>query len=616
MSKYPYAHLVPKGLDANLAFRADLIRMMNDVPGMAKTIDDMCAVDQVFWTGAFGWTFDPRARIKVIPFILHPFQVDCIGEIRHAIDHGHDLCVAKTRSVGASWMLISTFLHYWRYEDEASFLLASRNEDYVDKPGNQKALFWKLDFMLKRLPGALSCHYTRTEMRLTNDDNGAAIDGESTTGDLGRGDRRTAIGLDEGAAFKVSDGYRALSSTLSTTNCRIWMSTFQGTANAFYDVSEKKDVRQVRLPWTIDPSKNRGMYQWNKSKGRMEFMDPGFEYPEGYPFVKDGRVRSPWYDVERRRCVNEIEAGQELDMDAVASTHMFFDGSVIDRLVETVARDPFHVGELIYDYDHETGKVEPIEFVEKPNGRLLLWQKLDAQGRLPKTTDYGLGADVSAGTGASNTCISGGASASGEKVLEMVSPTIQPSDAGVYFVALAKWLKGPSGDARGVWEKPGVGRIFGNAVIRTGFRNIWYSRDEQVIVHADSAIPVNKSVASLIPGWHPSPDTRTATFGEYQVALREGEFLNRSEMALLECKKIIYTDGGKDVMHSKQVTEQDPSGARANHGDRVTADALCWKMIAGRRQMAEVAPVVEEGSLAHRRMLAEESDREEQDGRW
>ncbi len=58
-----------------------------------------------------------------------------------------------------------------------------------------------------------------------NADNGSVIDGESTTGDAGRGDRRTAMFIDEYAAFDVTDGYRVLLASRDTTNCRGFNST-------------------------------------------------------------------------------------------------------------------------------------------------------------------------------------------------------------------------------------------------------------------------------------------------------------------------------------------------------------------------------------------------------
>ena len=43
-----------------------------------------------------------------------------------------------------------------------------------------------------------------------------------------------------------------------------------------------------------------------------------------------------------------------------------------------------------------------------------------------------------------------------------------------------------------------------------------------------------------------------------------------------ECKEIIFAATGW-ITHSRSLRTIDPSGARENHGDRPTADALLWK---------------------------------------
>ena len=101
---------------------------------------------------------------------------------------------------------------------------------------------------------------TRTKLRLTNESNGSTIDGESTTGDVARGDRRTAIGLDEFAAFDVDAGYRALASTRDATNSRIFNSTPAGSGNAFYDMAHKPELTQITLHGHSTREKQRDIH--------------------------------------------------------------------------------------------------------------------------------------------------------------------------------------------------------------------------------------------------------------------------------------------------------------------------------------------------------------------
>ncbi len=64
----------------------------------------------------------------------------------------------------------------------------------------------------------------------------------------------------------------------------------------------------------------------------------------------------------------------------------------------------------------------------------------------------------------------------------------------------------------------------------------------------------------------------------YKSALRDGDFLNLSELALEECLLFQMSDDGRRVDHTGSLTCDDPSGAGVNHGDRVIADALAWKL--------------------------------------
>ena len=79
--------------------------------------------------------------------------------------------------------------------------------------------------------------------------------------------------------------------------------------------------------------------------------------------------------------------------------------------------------------------------------------------------------------------------------------------------------------------------------------------------------------------------------------------------AMAELREIVYTANGA-IEHSKSTRTIDPSGARDNHGDRPTADALCCYALARRapavREQAEVIP---EGSIMQRRMIFQEKQR-------
>ena len=559
--------LVPKDPAQNLKFREEMVQMGSTDKKAAEELYIMCSRDMLFYINTFCWTYDPRVGDGTLPFITYDFQNESFGELHDCIGK-RDIVIKKSRDMGASWMLLTVFEYMWHFRPSQSFLLVSRNEDYVDKPGNPKSLFWKIDFIHKYLPGWLKPRLTRTKLRLTNEDNGSTIDGESTTGDVARGDRRTAIGLDEFAAFDIDAGYRALASTRDATRCRIFNSTPSGTNNAFYDLATSDTISQITLHWTRHPIKAAGQYKDSQ-----------------------GKTRSPWYDEECKRCANPQEIAQELDIDFAGSDYQFFDVIMLDKLMQDTARKPMTIGEL--KFNAVNASVEG--FDQMPKGNLRLWVNPDAQGNLPKDRKYAIGADIAAGTGSSNSVLSVGDCRTGEKVAELVTPNLRPDQLATYAVALGRWFCGSEDEATMILEAPGPGRNFGDRVMELGYRNIWRKKS------IDGK--VNK-----IPGWWPTKDEKRSLYSEYRTALSTNKFINRSIDALRECKEIIFAATGW-ITHSRSLRTVDPSGARENHGDRPTADALLWLGMqkTGPVKMPQVG--VPDGSLLWRRQEYEEKKR-------
>lgn len=544
-----WSHLVPEDPVENLRWRESVIRSARESLADRAALRQMCRDDLLFYVNGFCWTYDPRLPTPMIPFLTYPFQDETLMELDDAIGK-RDICIKKSRDMGASWMLITLFEWRWHFKEGQSFLLVSRNEDYVDKPGNSKCLFWKIDFLHKYQPGWLLPRMTRTNLRLTNEDNGSAIDGESTTGDVARGDRRTAIGMDEFAAFEVDAGYKALASTRDATKSRVFNSTPDGVGNAFYDVAHSPEVKQIVLHWSKHPVKSEGLYVDDR-----------------------GKPHSPWYDSEVKRCIHPQEAAKELDIDFQGSDYQFFDSKEIDKLVMQHCRVPSHVGELEFD---QLGN--PKGFTPIPKGRLRLWCGVDASGGVSHDRGYVIGADISAGTGSSNSVLTIADRKTGEKVGEFVTPNLRPDELARYCVALSRWFSDSEGHgAFLIWEAPGPGRNFGDVVIELGYRNVyWRTREEAITKNMQP-----------IPGWYPTKDAKRAVFGDYRRALLEGRFINRSKDAMNELREIVYTAMGS-IEHSKSVRTVDPSGARENHGDRPTADALCCYALARRSPVASI----------------------------
>jgi hypothetical protein len=563
-------------------------------PRFAAAMRQRCKDDVLFFINVFIWTYDPRRDpYSKLPMITYYFQDETVLELVEAVMRGEDIIVEKSRDMGASWICLLVFLWLFMFYPLKSFLIGSRVENYVDKQGNPKALFWKLDFALEHMPAWLRPNIMRLKLHVRNLDNGSVIDGESTTDEFSRGDRRTAILLDEFAA--VPNGHRILSASRDATKCRIFNSTHLGTGTAYYELT-RGTIRKLRLHWSEHEQKNIGAYTrkgdefiyldrkyWRGRKGRREEC---LKYDDiiakrGVP-TPDGMTRSPWFAVQCERAAHAVEIAQELEIDCLGSSFQFFSAISIQEHIDRHACAPFRVGEVEYD----ALTLQPKRWRDDKHGRFRLWMLLDANGMPLTKSEKSLGADISAGTGSSNSALSAIDTLTNEKVLEFASPYVRPEEFGKLSVVVARWL----GEAFMIWEQSGPGRQYGDIVVEAGYGNIYFRRDEEKVVPK----------MTNIPGWVPTKDNKLAVIGEYRRALEMQTCVNRSEIALSDCLEYIFTAGGT-VEHSRAANSIDPSGAKKNHGDRMIADALAWKGCKSRRPSVTVAkPVTPSNSYGGR----------------
>jgi hypothetical protein len=591
----PWRHQIPKTYEENLLWRREVQIRAADDKDFRDGIIQCCREDPIFWINGFGHTYDPRVEpFPKIPFILYDFQEEAILRIIRAIGD-HDLLIEKSRDMGASWINMAAIAWMWRFREDQSFLMVSRVEDYVDKAGNPKALFWKFDFLIDNMPAWLqpfgySKSKHRSKMHIENPETGSVCDGESTTGRVARGDRRTAILLDEFAA--VEQGNQVLSATRDATPCRLFNSTPEGTNNAFYETREKMmelgGDNILRMHWSEHPTKAKGLYTTDP-EGNLKVLDVKHVYPKNFKPRLDGKLRSPWYDNECDRAATPQEIAQELDIDYMGSGWQFFKPDVIETYLRENVRMPIFVGDL--DHDSVTG--EPTTFRESEDGRLKVWANLDAKYKLPADMKIVMGIDVSAGTGASNSVIMGYDIKTCAKVFEFASPYVRPEGLALQAVALGKW----AGNAFIIWERNGPGRQTGAKIVELGYGNIYYQRQEEAISRK----------VSNIPGWASTRESKLALISEYRNRIERNTVVNPSRVAVQECLEYIYTpDGG--VIHSRATSKRDPTGAKSNHGDRVIADALAVKGFDERKFSPAEAekPEAAYGSLAWRNKLRDE----------
>ena len=553
-----------KTMRGNLQFRLDVLKAASKDISFKNDLFSMCGRDILFFINTVVFTYDPRLKdAKTIPFITYDFQDVAIDKVVKAPG---DLYAEKSRDMGASWIFLTADEWEWQFHEGYSVLLGSRTEDYVDKSGDRKSLMWKIDCILDNQPRWLRPDYYRMSLHFDNYDTGSTIEGESTTGNFARGGRWTKIMLDEFAAVEP-DGQKVLKATRDATRRRVFNSTHQGAATSFYRIG-KTNIPKLIMHWSTHPEKNNGLYYADNGKvvklddysAKVIVDSVSYNFPDDYPFVLDGKLRSPWYDNECARAEHPMEIAQELDIDPFSSDFQYFDPLMILQIEKENTCPPFAEGTLEFDED----SLDPLAFVNGKNGPLKLWVYPDYQNKINRNLEIGAGFDISAGTGASNSTATFVNLRTGEKIAEYADPWIKPESFAKMAIALCRYFN----DAFMVPDGAGPGRTFCDEIIRLGYRNLYYRRNEEGL---------NKTVSDK-PGVFLNPKEKAATLGLYRRSLKDRTFIQRSSEANQECLEYIFTMGGA-VEHSSAANSIDPSGAGASHGDRVISDALAAKCL-------------------------------------
>ena len=260
---------------------------------------ERCKADPVHWFNNWAWTYDPRGLSyglpANIPFNLRPKQVEMVRWLEkrlHTQTHG---LIEKSRDEGMSYVTLGFFLHQWLFVDGFAAGVGSRKEEYVDKKGDPKTLFYKFRDMLYKLPNWMQPQgYNEREhdnyLRIINPASGASLTGEA--GDnIGRGGRTSVYLLDEWAFVERADAVDAAIS--KNTNVHIKGSTPNGIGNRFYKdrFSGRYDV--FSMAWQENPDKN-----WQVSY--------------------NGKPIYPWYE-KQKLSLDDVVLAQEVDIDYAAS---------------------------------------------------------------------------------------------------------------------------------------------------------------------------------------------------------------------------------------------------------------------------------------------------------
>lgn len=247
-------------------WRIDNLRRIQEKPGAVQHLKTFYRDNPAQFITDWGVTFDPRNIDRglpaVIPLILFPKQEDYIAWILERWRAREPGLSDKSRDMGLSWVTIAFACTMCLFHNNMAIGFGSRKEEYVDKGGSPKSLFWKGRSFMNNLPvefrGAWKESKNAPHMRIEFPDSDSVISGEA--GDnIGRGDRAAIYFVDEAAFLErplLTDA--ALS---QTTNCRIDLSSVNGMDNPFAEKRHSWDARKIfTFPWRDDPRKDNNWY--------------------------------------------------------------------------------------------------------------------------------------------------------------------------------------------------------------------------------------------------------------------------------------------------------------------------------------------------------------------
>jgi hypothetical protein len=389
--------LYPKSQEDNLRFRYQVIAKCQADPMYAAVIKEQFYRDILFAFNVFFWTYDPRSKMKDLPFITYTFQDEKILEVNRCIEEGEDIFGDKSRDMGLTYIILYTTFWRWLTKQSEEYRLGSRKEDFVDKAGDMDSHFEKLRYLLKRLPAFLlpkgfKENKHSTYARLINPEKSCSFIGEATNKDFGAGGRKNMILFDEFSRWEMAE--EAWRSASDATQCKIAISTPLGAANKFAELSRTSEVKnKFHLMWYLHPKKSHTSKKYfEKIKDELGNQDLADKYNskfsdweralvgEGLFVDKTGKLRSEWYDKECLKRAKE-DVAENLDCDYLSTGQPVFDIKVCQNNLLN-CKSPVKTGNLIW-------KVRPIfneqgycsnmsqlkaEFIENGNGIYKIWE--------------------------------------------------------------------------------------------------------------------------------------------------------------------------------------------------------------------------------------------------
>ena len=253
---------------------ARLDRIRRAPPGALEKLRAYYAEHPIDFIDDWGMTYDPRLPAQglpaYLPFCLFPRQREYLQWILDRYEAREPGLCEKSRDAGASWCAVALACTLCNFRRGLAIGFGSRKEEYVDRIGDPKSLFYKGRMFMQQLPpefrGGWNVRTDAPFMQLRFPHSESYIIGEA--GDnIGRGNRTSIYFVDESAHLERPKLVEAALS--ATTDCRIDLSSVNGMGNPFAEKRFGGKVSVFTFSWRDDPRKDEAWYA-----DQCEKLDP------------------------------------------------------------------------------------------------------------------------------------------------------------------------------------------------------------------------------------------------------------------------------------------------------------------------------------------------------
>jgi hypothetical protein len=275
-----------------------------------------CKRDPFFFMTRYCKTQLQDGSIRVIP----PWPY--IQEYVEKLSTLQDVFVEKSRQMLVSWVTMAFDLWGLLFIPGYTAFVGSRKEKLVDDGGEHStrdSLLGKIRFMWNGLPEYMQGSVQFKQLRVTYEEQGSFIVGESANPDMGRGGTYRRATLDESA--RLPNGEQVFGSLRSAAPTGVALvSTPYGKSGLFPRIRFSPNYAGfdfLRLHWSLHPLRAIGLYTDEK-----------------------GKLRSPWYD-KQCESMTDDQIARELDIN--------YSGAVPGRCYTEFEYDNFVTSNIRYD---------------------------------------------------------------------------------------------------------------------------------------------------------------------------------------------------------------------------------------------------------------------------